>query len=67
MNAHPIHAIFMILRQRETPVILHGCNTVLIGVYKVSILFLYGCYKFFGGIFMKIRLYYKDPFKGASS
>ena len=31
-NAHPIHAIFMILRQREAPLILGGSGMVLTGI-----------------------------------
>ena len=39
-NAHPIHAIFMILRQREAPLILSVFSMVLIGIYKAFIGFI---------------------------
>ena len=38
-NAHPIHAIFMILRQREAPLILSGFSKVLMEFYLVFIRF----------------------------
>ena len=49
-NAHPIHAIFMILRQREAPLILRGSGMILTGIYEVF----YGVYKRFSE-FLKTR------------
>ena len=39
-NAHPIHAIFMILRQREAPLILRVSGMVLTGICMVFIGFM---------------------------
>ena len=38
-NAHPIHAIYMILRQREDPFIFSGSNMVLICIHMAFIAF----------------------------
>ena len=39
-SAHPIHAIFMILRQREAPLMSRVFGMVLTGIYRLLIRFI---------------------------